>query len=425
MKAGSDPDRSWSVPRNGFPVVVGRDAMTVAELRASRVNVVRGEVVLPVLVINEAALANNLRVMAEFTSGHRARLAPHGKTIVAIGLFDRQLGAGAWGITTANVVQARCAELAGARHVMIANEVVGLAEIDWLAGTLREGRPAVLVQVDSPDGVARLDDRLAHAGATGRIEVLLEVGHAGGRAGVRTPANALSTVRAVAKTRHLSLAGVTTYEGVVGHDRRVATLGRVDDHLARVRRTTEQLVDRGVFDHRDRIIVSAGGTRFVDRVVTGLAPDSWGHSPVDLVVRAGSYLTYGHGAGPDDSPFAGPGAPGLLQPVLQLWAEVLSLPEPGLAIVGVGKRNVGDRPQDLVATRVVSGPGEPLPAGTDMTVTSLDDQHAYLRHPRTDLRVGDRIGFGLRYPTSLDRWRLVPVTDDDGWITGAIETSFP
>ncbi|MEO5940221.1 MAG: alanine racemase [Candidatus Limnocylindrales bacterium] len=399
--------------------------MTIAELRDSRVSVVRGDVVLPALVINESALANNLRVMADFTSRHRVRLAPHGKTILAVGLFARQLGAGAWGITTANVVQAHVAELAGAPHVLVANEVVGKAEIEWLAGTLLDGRPTVHVNVDSADGVVRLDEGLASAGAAGRIEVLLEVGHDGGRAGVRTAETTLATVQAVAETRHLSLAGVTTYEGVVGHDRQLATLGQVDDHLAVVRQTTERLVARGAFDHRDRIIVSAGGTRFVDRVVSGLAPDGWGQSQLDLVVRAGSYLTYGYGAGPDDSPFVGPDAPGSLQPALQLWAEVLSLPEPGLAIVGAGKRNVGDRPQDLVATSVVSGPGEPLPASPAMTVISLDDQHAYLRHPPTDLRVGDRIGFSLRYPTSLERWQLVPVTDDDGLIIDAVETSFP
>ena len=115
----------------------------------------------------------------------------------------------------------------------------------------------------------------------------------------------------------------------------------------------------------------------------------------------------------------------MLQPALELWADVLSLPERGLAIVGVGKRNVGDRAQDLVAMRVVSGSGEPLSAATTMTVTSLDDQHGYVRHLQTALRVGDRIGFGLRYPTSLDRWRVVPVIDDDGWIIDAVETSFP
>ena len=169
--------------------------------------------------------------------------------------------------------------------------------------------------------------------------------------------------------------------------------------------------------------MSAGGTRFVDRVVERLAPGDWGGCQVDLVVRAGCYLLYGSGADSHDSPFSQPGPFGRLAPAAMLWAPVLSLPEPGLAIVGVGKKNVGERVESLLPRRLAS-PARSLGADVDVRVVGLDDQHAYVRYHDVGLRVGDLMGFGLRHPAALDRWRVIPIVDGDGVITDAAVTFF-
>ena len=57
------------------------------------------DVSLPAAVIHEPALAHNLAWMQRFAEAHGAYLAPHGKTTMAPALFQRQLDAGAWGIT--------------------------------------------------------------------------------------------------------------------------------------------------------------------------------------------------------------------------------------------------------------------------------------------------------------------------------------
>ena len=67
-------------------------------------------------------------------------LAPHGKTAMAPQLIRRQLDAGAWGMTAATVQQVAVMRAAGARRVILANELVGRAEIAWLRARAR-GRP--------------------------------------------------------------------------------------------------------------------------------------------------------------------------------------------------------------------------------------------------------------------------------------------
>jgi D-serine deaminase-like pyridoxal phosphate-dependent protein len=129
---------------------------------------------------------------------------------------------------------------------------------------------------------------------------------------------------------------------------------------------------------------------------------------VRVVIRAGCYLTH------DDGLYAGVSPLPALRPALELWAHVLSCPEPRLAIAGFGKR---DAPYDLG-----------LPVLRDVrgaTVESMADQHAFLRDPAGALRVGDVIRCGISHPcTAFDKWRLIPVVDDDDVVIDAVRTLF-
>lgn len=424
-------ERRWTLPRAGFPVTAGRtETMSIEELSARQPTLIDGDVLLPALVIKRSALANNIAVMQAFTKQHGVLLAPHAKTTMAPQLLQQQLDAGAWGVTVANVFQANLARLAGARAILIANEVVGSPDIDWLIRMTRDDATTVMVQVDSPASAMILERRLRLATDGGLLKVLVELGPAGGRTGARDETAVTATARAIADADHLRLVGVTTYEGVVAHDREPDSLARIDGYLDRVKATTLRLAEGGFFDGSERLIVSAGGTRYVDRVIERLAPGAWGGHSVDLIVRAGCYITYGHGAGLNDTPFFDAGPFGQLTPLLELWAEVLSVPEPGLAIVGVGKRNVGERAGAIIPLWVLPRGQDPDPdralvaAGDALTISGLDDQHAYLAHGPGEIGVGDRIGFGLQHPAALDRWRVVPIVDDAYRITDAVATFF-
>src|SRR4029077_13547403 len=125
-----------------------------------------------------------------------------------------------------------------------------------------------------------------------RLNVFLEVGPAGGRAGVRTREQALEVARAVAASRHLALAGVEAFEGVIHAESIPGTIGLVDAFLADMRTLIGELDAAGLFSHMPEVIVTAGGSAFPDRVVAGFG-GAWRLShPVRLVLRSGCYLTH-------------------------------------------------------------------------------------------------------------------------------------
>ena len=56
----------------------------------------------------------------------------------------------------------------------------------------------------------------------------------------------------------------------------------------------------------------------------------------------------------------------------------------------------------------------------------LNDQHVYVHVPPDDpVAVGDLLGCGISHPcTAFDKWRLIPVVDDDYRVIDAIQTFF-
>jgi D-serine dehydratase len=352
------------------------------------------DVALPLMVLRESAVAHNLRLMQAWCDARRVSLAPHGKTSMAPALIRRQLDAGAWAMTAATVAQLTVMREAGARRVLLANEIVGAPEIAWLER--ERAHTEVLCLVDSVEGVAALD-----AGVERPLRVLIELG--GGRAGCRTEEQAVAVADAVAASPRLVLAGVEGYEGTLGGDRSPATLAAVDAFLDRVSVLASALDARGAFADVDEVVLTAGGSVFFDRVAERLRPAL--SLPVRVVVRAGSYVTHDDGVYAEATPLPE------LRAALELWARVLSCPEPGLAIAGFGKR---DAPYDLGLPVVRS------PSG--VTVEALNDQHAFLRG---DLAVGDVVVCGISHPcTAFDKWPVLGVVDDGDVVIGAVDTRF-
>lgn len=401
------------------------DAMTGPAIghRASR-----GEVPLPAMVAKHRAIEHNVALMAAYASRRGFVLAPHGKTTMAPKLFRRQLAAGAIGITVANVSQAGVAFAAGAPFVLIANEVVGEPDARVITSLLAVSGRELCCCVDSPDGVLRLDAALGRAGFLGALPVLLELGATGRRAGARTEQIALAVAAAVRASAHLRLIGVEGFEGALASDRSPKSLAVIDAFLEQLRTLAVRLAGSGSFSGPGPIVVSAGGSKYFDRVAEKLGPgaDYAGHE-VRLVVRSGCYLTHDHGVYANNSPLAGTGGPDELWPALELWAEVLSRPEPDLAIVGLGKRDTSfDLGLPIPLARVTAEGTEREPY-TAAHLRALDDQHGYLvLDPGAPaLGVGDRLAFGLSHPcTAFDRWRSVLLVDEDDVVIDEIETFF-
>lgn len=376
---------------------------------------------LPSFVLRETALAHDIEVMATFCRERGLSFAPHGKTTMAPAIFRRQLDAGAWAITVADTWQAEIALKAEVDRILIANEVVDDAGLDWIGATLKAdpSTPTLIVLVDSVAGVERMARRLA--GSSRPLSVLVDVGADGGRTGVRTVDDAVMVANAVDHAAPmLRLAGVSFYEGVVAGD----TLLERQTGVRAMTNMTREIVERlaPLFERSgiSEIVVSGGGSMYPDVVADEFGRPWAASHPVRPVMRSGAYVTHDHGIYERRSPFgmrAAAGAP-RLEPAIEVWAPVLSVPEPGLAIAGAGRRDL-PVDQDLpVVVRIRSSDGsedlQPRRAEPGFTVTALNDQHAFIAlDDQANLAVGDLVGFGISHPcTSFQVWREALLIDD-------------
>src|ERR1022692_518441 len=166
--------------------------VTSASLAERRPYLLGPDFMLPVLVLREAALRQNIAAMAGYCASAGVGLAPHGKTTMAPQLFARQLAAGAWGMTAATIAQVQVYRAFGVPRVLIANELADRGAIEWLAAELAADPGfECYAYVDSLAGVRLLDESLRAGGARRPLPVLVELGQPGGRAGCRSIDEAL------------------------------------------------------------------------------------------------------------------------------------------------------------------------------------------------------------------------------------------
>jgi D-serine deaminase-like pyridoxal phosphate-dependent protein len=381
---------------------------TSAQICAEAPDLFENGAVGPVCVLRAEALAHNMTAMAGWCRDRGVELTPHGKTHMAPQLFARQLEAGACGITAATLSHVRIYRAFGVRDVLLANELVDGAGLRWLAAEL-DAHPdfSLVCWVDSVGGVELMSAALTAAGADRPVDVCVEVGMPGGRTGCRGSSAVDEVAHAAAASPRLRLIGVAGYEAALGHDIAPDALSGVTGYLAELRAAVVRLAP--LFE-TNRVIVTAGGSTYFDAVADVLTGDWPTGLAVRTIVRSGAYLTHDDGLYARTSPLRA-----ALRPALQVWAQVVSRPEPELAVLTMGRRDVSFD-QDL-----------PVPMGlADSVVTKLNDQHAYLRLGGGDaIEVGSWLGFGISHPcTVFDKWQLIPELDADDRVVGLIRTFF-
>jgi D-serine dehydratase len=321
-------------------------------------------------------------------------------------LFRRQLDAGAWAITVANASQFLVTAAHGVGRIVIANQLTGRANIHSVAAAMA-GDPQLEAYclVDSVEGVEHLAGHLRTSTRGRPLPVLIEWGRAGWRTGVRCFEQGLDVFRAVAgHADFLRFAGVEAFEGLASDAATAQSfLGGVS-MLAR-----EIPVGEG-----GELLFSIGGSSYLDLVQVALdaAPAGW-----KKVVRSGCYITHDHAH--YDAMQQAAAARRLVElpvfrPALELWSYVQSVPDPGRALLTFGKR---DCPYDMEL---------PIPLNVKGKIVKLNDQHAYLEFAaETPLHVGDRVACGISHPcTAFDKWRVIPVVDDEYNVLALYETYF-
>jgi D-serine deaminase-like pyridoxal phosphate-dependent protein len=404
-------------------------AMSLEEFAAARHPLFDGPFSWPVMVARRSAIEHNVGALAEFCRRHGLEFAPHGKTTMAPVLFEAQLRAGAWGITAATAAQVLAYRALGVPRVLLANELLDQTALRWIAGEVARGFE-FLCYVDSVAGVeaiaaaarapaepadpAETGGRAEPAGQpSGALRVLVELGHAGGRTGCRGVAELTEVAKAVVATPGVELAGVAGYEGGLPDQDAAA------DFLDAIREATLALAAAGLLG--DSVIVTAGGSQYFDLVAERLG-GTW-LPGLRTILRSGAYISHDHGVYARRTPYNR--VAGALDPALEVWAQVTSVPEPGLAVVGMGKREAPYDEGLPVPLRVrrtdgtTSGPG-------GLQVTRLNDHHAYVEGPPpVPLVPGDLVCFGISHPcTAFDKWQVIPVVDDDHTVIDLIRTYF-
>ncbi len=436
--------RPISVTDKGFGCLAAGRPLTAARLAADRPSLFGPDFVLPLMVLRESALRRNIEAMAAYCAAAGVLLAPHGKTTMAPQLIARQLAAGAWGVSAATIAQVQVLRAVGVPRVLLANELADRPGIEWLARELAADPGfSCYVFVDSLAGVRLLEDGFPPGPAARPLPVLVELGRPGGRTGCRSIADAVQVAQAAAASGQLRLAGAAGFEGTFGGDGGPAALETVA-RFCRDLRTLADLLPRDR-EAADGYLLSAGGSAYFDLVVRELTVASPGRPDPTVVLRSGAYITHDHGfyasrvpggrptvpgvSGPPPGP-AGAGEPRTgawpaLAPAIELWAPVLSRPEPERAIVGAGRRDVSFDQGWPVPLRVRRPDGSTL-AATGLQVTGLDDQHAYLSLPgHSPVCAGDLVCLGISHPcTTFDKWRVVPVVDEEYRVIDAVHTFF-
>ena len=334
-------------------------------------NVNDGSFPSPRIVAFADRISHNLELMKAWCSHHRVEIAPHAKTTMSRSLVRRQLAAGAWGVTAATAVHARALHTMGAQRIMLANQLVSPAGIEWARDACDRGLE-LAVFVDSGTGLGALEG----SAQSRPISVLVEVGAPGGRAGVRGMSDTLNLARAVADTNSVTLAGVAGYEGVFMDESAVDPRAGVWEYLRRLGTAFNAIHAEDLFQ-ADVPILTAGGSACFDDVADILVPAA-SRVGAQVVIRSGCYLMHDHGLYQGTSPLQNSPHWPPFQGAIEVVGQVLSRPEPELVLLDVGRR---DASYDSGLPRPLhwqTRSGGRSAAPSHWTVTSIMDHHIYV-----------------------------------------------
>jgi D-serine dehydratase len=401
----------------GFPH--GHAALRRSAIAQEGWNVLAGDLPFPIAVLKHDAVTHNVEWLQRQARAWGIDLAPHGKTTMSPQLFQRQLDAGAWGITFATVTQLVLGVAAGVRRALIANQVLGDADLAAIQQLLRE-HPGLRVAflVDSAAQLALIEDWAARKAGSAPFEVLLELGLPGGRTGCRTHDEALALAQRLHASTAVVFVGIECYEGLGAKGSTEADVPYASALMDRVEAIARECDARALFD-ADEVLLSAGGSAIFDLVATRLRP-ALGR-PVRGLLRSGCYVTHDHG---NYKRFVsvvearlGCAQGSALRPALEVWTQVQSCPEPGLALLAAGRRDLSfDIEMPIPLLRAARGTRVPHAVPASWRITSLNDQHAHLRWDATHApqapQVGERVGLGISHPcTTFDKWHWMPMVD--------------
>jgi D-serine dehydratase len=403
---------------------------------ANGVSVLKSDVPLPALLLRREDYRHNLRLMASYCQDKGIAFAPHAKSHLCPEIVSDQMDLGAWGVSVANVGQAKTFADAGIDRILIANQVVDRGSLLRLRQLLL-AKPDVDIHlfVDSVACVEQIEATRADGLPSGRrVGAIIEVGIVGGRAGLRSIDDALPLAERIRRSRTLHLTGIGGYEGAVPVESGRSPRPAIEAYFRSVIAISGLLEAKGCFNDASEVILTMGGTTYFDYAAEMLAREHAGKGRLSLL-RAGCYAFVDHGVykrcvdrvyteGSMRLHGKAIGEADGFRPALRVAAAVQSTPESGMAIAAMGKRDVAcdiDLPVALAVAKS-GGPERPLRA---VQAAKLMDQHCYLADPERELAVGDIVLFGISHPcTTIDKHRVLFEVDEAHNVVRLLKTHF-
>jgi len=110
-----------SLPPGTKGVPLDGSIQRLADLAGAGLNLLQGDLPMPVAVLKRSAVDNNLSVMQTYIERAGLKLAPHAKTTMCPQLFARQLSHGSWGLSVATMAQLQLCHEMGVARLTLAN----------------------------------------------------------------------------------------------------------------------------------------------------------------------------------------------------------------------------------------------------------------------------------------------------------------
>lgn len=303
----------------------------------------------PTLVVDADVLDRNIAGMAAASRSGPFALRPHAKSHKSAQIADRQLRAGARGLSVATISEAEAFARSGVNDLFIAYPVWLDDEKARRIRNLADG-VALRVGVESVEGARRLGKAVQNSARP--VEVLIEVDSGSRRTGVQP--GAAGEVGRAAADAGLDVVGVFTFPGHgYGHDAQARERAARDEVHA-LAEAAEVLRGLGL----DIRVISGGSTPTAGQWQPGTVNE----------LRPGVYVF-------NDATQLAMGTCGVEDLALVAAATVISVPAPDRFVLDIGSKVVGsDR------SPWVKGHGY-LPEFPQGTISGLWEHHAVVRLP--------------------------------------------
>ena len=303
----------------------------------------------PFIAIDVDKMEKNIDRLADYARAHSIEQRPHIKTHKLPQLAEKQIAAGAAGITVAKVGELEVMVRAGLPNILLAYPVVTPYQRRRAAELARE--TDLTVALDHIEVAAGLSDAANSAGSTVKILVEQDVGAR--RVGVQSSEAAQLLGQQIDRMPALELAGVAFY---VGHiwvppAEQVPMLQAIQNLLA---------------DTRQRFSKSG---LCCDVISGGSTPTAYQSHFVDSCteIRSGNYIFY-------DMNSAAAGICKVEDCALRIYASVVSTAVPGQIVVDAGSKTLTS---DLLVTNKAGGYGY-LPHAPQARITKLSEEHGQI-----------------------------------------------